>query len=1224
MRQIRLTMMRALLIMLAATISFAMLLPSASFAYADEPAEVPAQPTLSTQPVGWFTFEGEAQSRTVENTGTWAADYNGTLDEGDEIQQRDGKSEGFRGLLHFSPKANNTAKGMYLKGTHPLNARNQDFSISFWMKRAVGNSERYVVLQQDGSAPTMMNIEKNGQLSLFMDRKTRNITPVPNGEERETGEWEHIVLTKHNNAGQAHVTVYQNGAVAGEVDIPLSGLSDANTGLYLGRHKNQREGTGQFTGDIAEFGMFDSAISQDDVTTLYLHRKASIMTAIAARENVPITDAEAVTLNINPENKLRDLDSATFGINHRYGFNGYGTFDSETMQINPKFAELYDTAGFGSLRYPGGTISNLFDWKRSIGPKENRVPQIHGFYNNPNQHGLPVNFGLTEVGTFAQEHHSEIVYVYSLGRGDASDAADLIEYLNAPLGSNPNGGVAWAKQRAANGHSEPYNVRYFEIGNEMWQGGTDGNTSQMYWTTQVPGGALEGYTNGGLATFNKQYAVREGDWNVTASRSDGTANQTFLMRYALLPRQTATGAVDTSFEAVVPSSVHVFVNDQEWQVVDSLANAAADDTVVQLNKYNGTLLFGDGTHGRIPEQGQQVKVSYQVQRDGFVQIVKSMRATFEQVNEARTNANMPTIDAKIYTSFETTGFVDKMHSLGLDNLYDGMTIHPYSGTPTGGGKSRDGRRSFYFDALVKEEASATKVRNHVAHMRQFDEAKSPAVSEFGIFRSTDPMLRSQVGAIYTARAMIDYLKAGSPYVQRHTLSDWYSSGADSLGPTQQAVIQVVPLEAGEGKAAGSTATGEGRFDYFATPSARVYELLHGNVGTQITEATFSANRTLQSNVTALSSMVSTDTDGNRYVLLVNADPDTNAPVHIAQPEGFENWTMTTRVLSADHFWDENTLAKPNTVAVRETEPQTLAGTETTADVTVPAASVMMVHLAPAADAQSQPGDDSDEAHEGEDPQPPHTENPEPAEEPSITLKRGETTIASAAQGDQLTVHASGLPASSEATITLHSAPVLLDTVRSDEYGRVTANVTVPADTEVGAHTIVLESGEVRLQTNLQVTAATSENGTQTDENNPSDSSTQTDGTGAESESTGTQTDDTSTAPEGTHKENSGGSDNSDGNGASTRDAATQTEENRQDSNNTNPDNIAASDSAEDSKHEQKGWKIPKKTESSSASAKAEKPQLASTGSHTDFMMITAGLLLLSGIAALALRKLLTR
>ena len=59
--------------------------------------------------------------------------------------------------------------------------------------------------------------------------------------------------------------------------------------------------------------------------------------------------------------------------------------------------------------------------------------------------------------------------MYSLGRGNAQDAADLIEYLNAQVGTNPNGGIDWAKVRADNGHPQPYNVRYFEIGNEMNQ-----------------------------------------------------------------------------------------------------------------------------------------------------------------------------------------------------------------------------------------------------------------------------------------------------------------------------------------------------------------------------------------------------------------------------------------------------------------------------------------------------------------------------------------------------------------------------------------------------------------------------------------------------------------------------------------------------------------------------------------------------------------------------------
>lgn len=59
----------------------------------------------------------------------------------------------------------------------------------------------------------------------------------------------------------------------------------------------------------------------------------------------------------------------------------------------------------------------------------------------------------------------------------------------APVGLNPNGGVDWASIRAKNGHQEPFNVRYFEIGNENNQGGTDGTTSQQYWMQFVDGGA---------------------------------------------------------------------------------------------------------------------------------------------------------------------------------------------------------------------------------------------------------------------------------------------------------------------------------------------------------------------------------------------------------------------------------------------------------------------------------------------------------------------------------------------------------------------------------------------------------------------------------------------------------------------------------------------------------------------------------------------------------------
>jgi hypothetical protein len=48
-------------------------------------------------------------------------------------------------------------------------------------------------------------------------------------------------------------------------------------------------------------------------------------------------------------------------------------------------------------------------------------------------------------------------------------AAALVAYCNAPLGHPLPGGLQeWPKLRAANGHPEPYRVKYVQIGNETW------------------------------------------------------------------------------------------------------------------------------------------------------------------------------------------------------------------------------------------------------------------------------------------------------------------------------------------------------------------------------------------------------------------------------------------------------------------------------------------------------------------------------------------------------------------------------------------------------------------------------------------------------------------------------------------------------------------------------------------------------------------------------------
>ena len=91
-------------------------------------------------------------------------------------------------------------------------------------------------------------------------------------------------------------------------------------------------------------------------------RARPLQTAITAYQaHVPIT------LTADPSTVERTVDSASiFGVNHRYAFNGYGSFDPDTMRVKDDFTALYKQVGFGSIRYPGGTISNLFNWKTTM------------------------------------------------------------------------------------------------------------------------------------------------------------------------------------------------------------------------------------------------------------------------------------------------------------------------------------------------------------------------------------------------------------------------------------------------------------------------------------------------------------------------------------------------------------------------------------------------------------------------------------------------------------------------------------------------------------------------------------------------------------------------------------------------------------------------------------------------------------------------------------------
>ncbi len=903
---------------MAAIATAAMALSPGAAAYAaDADATAPAT-TASANLRGAWNFENTAAGdREAANNGGSSSATAQLI--GDDISIIADPAGVFGNVLHFGAGASS-----YMKINQYVNTGAGNASFAMWYRYDTTldptGDKPAVLLQQDGAGRSLLTLRPSNQYHTYV-----NATDVLSNNTVARGGWQHIAVSFDQTSRK--VKFYVNGALDSEKNMGTSAVN-AVTALLVGSHKNI--GTmdpHSMKGDVDDIRVYDATLTDDQAAAIYAEQGTALVRkqlgtlvsqadALLAAGEVDAASAQAqalatakrnavnamdntsgsaaarmtamnaagtalqtaitayqahvpITLTADPSTVERTVDSASiFGVNHRYAFNGYGSFDPDTMRVKDDFTALYKQVGFGSIRYPGGTISNLFNWKTTIGPRAQRLKQMHGFYNNPGQGGIEPNFGIGEIATFADEVDSEIVYVYSLGRGNAQDAADLIEYLNAQVGTNPNGGIDWAKVRADNGHPQPYNVRYFEIGNEMNQAwaNSDGTASQGYWTTAVSGGSEQAYTEGGTASFTKQYAVSLEDWNKAASVSDGKAGLTRYMRYANVnPKMNGDdGAIvdDPSFVAVNKGSVSVWVgNDQsneQWRIVDDLETAGAGDKVVQVDYSTGALRFGDGVHGAIPAKGQQVYVSYTVDRDGFVKISKAIKNTTDQINTAEQRTDGTRHTANVYTSYESTGFITRMANLNANQWYDGMTIHPYSGTPTGATAG-----AWYDDAMKKAEtAGVNRVKEYV---RLMPAGKVPVISEYGIFRDTSALVRSQSHALYIAKVALEYVRLGSPYIQKHCLIDWYSSGADSLGPTQQAVIQAVPEDGA------STVTGEGRFGFFLTPSAYALQMLGNGIGDSVLTSTLGSTPTLGNGATALSALVSKDDDGNLRVIIVNLD-----------------------------------------------------------------------------------------------------------------------------------------------------------------------------------------------------------------------------------------------------------------------------------------------------------------------------------------------------------------
>lgn len=143
----------------------------------------------------------------------------------------------------------------------------------------------------------------------------------------------------------------------------------------------------------------------------------------------------------------------------------------------------------GFIRFPGGCIvegtdlANRYQWKKTIGPIENRQLIINRWNTEFAHRAAPdyyqsFGLGFFEYFQLAEDIGSEALPILNCGMACqfnsaevaaldeldpyVQDALDLIEFANGDVTTK------WGKMRADLGHPKPFNLKMMGVGNENW------------------------------------------------------------------------------------------------------------------------------------------------------------------------------------------------------------------------------------------------------------------------------------------------------------------------------------------------------------------------------------------------------------------------------------------------------------------------------------------------------------------------------------------------------------------------------------------------------------------------------------------------------------------------------------------------------------------------------------------------------------------------------------
>ncbi len=178
------------------------------------------------------------------------------------------------------------------------------------------------------------------------------------------------------------------------------------------------------------------------------------------------------------------------------------------------------------LRWPGGCFADEYHWEDGVGPMENRKRMV-----NTNWGGVVEDnsFGTHEFLELCEQIGCEPYINANVGSGTVREMAEWVEYLNS------EGDSTVVQKRWQNGRKDPFNVKYWGVGNESW--GCGGNMRPEFYADEYRRYQTycRNYGNNKLYRIACGASAQDYNWTDVVMKNAGRMMDAITLHYYTLP-----------------------------------------------------------------------------------------------------------------------------------------------------------------------------------------------------------------------------------------------------------------------------------------------------------------------------------------------------------------------------------------------------------------------------------------------------------------------------------------------------------------------------------------------------------------------------------------------------------------------------------------------------------------------------------------------------------------